>query len=313
LNKGFDLKVLINDTWSSENVYLGVTVMNMNTKKVLAGLVLATSGFFAAGASAAEIAAWDWVTDGGFNIGGSTCSNGGEAACALGYDNASGVTPSGIAGTASVMTWGTPSSSAAANGEQSGLQGVFGASGSGGYNAQLLGSDPVAIPMFEQIITNGGWTNTGAAIHYNNIITPAGGHMSTSMLETTFQLLTPGAGPVNEANIGIVFSETNNNSPCPGGNPHGTICDDIFSISSALPPITFVFDGITYKASFRFFDGPGSIVDGNTIYTAENSPGTAVMYVQGRIDTIPLPGILFLMGMGLMMLGWRVGGRRKLA
>lgn len=286
----------------------------MKTKKVVAGLILASSGFLSAGASAAMITNWDWTSDGGFVIGGSTCSNGAEAACNLQYDNTSGVTPSGIPGTASVITWGTASGQG--TGEQSGLQGVFGASGSGGYNAQLLGSDPVPIPMFEQIITNGGWTNTGAAVHYNNIITTTGGHMATTTLETTFQLLTPGPGPVGMESIDIAFDETVNQLPCPGGNPHGTVCDDIFSLSDFLDPISFTIDGRLYKLSFQYADGPGALVDGTTVFTAENSPGTAVMYVQGRIDTIPLPGVLALMGMGLMLIGWQVRGHgrgRKLA
>src|SRR5690606_33416860 len=112
------------------------------------------------------------------------------------------------------MTWGTPSTATGSTGEQSGLQGIFGASDAGPYDATLLGSDPVNIPMFEQIITNGGWTNTGAAVHYNNIITTAGGFMDTSVLRTTFQLLTPVPGPEALAEIDITFDETANTAPC---------------------------------------------------------------------------------------------------
>lgn len=288
----------------------------MKTRNVLAGILLASGGLLATGASAVPITEWEWESDGGFVIGGSTCDNGGEAACNLLYDN-TGVTPSGLAGTASTMTWGTPSQSG--NGEQSGLQGVFGSSGEGPHNAQALGSDDVWIGngddpalAFEKIITNGGWVNTGAAVHYNNIITVAGGNMETSILRTNFRLTTPGPGsPPVQTDLDIMFNETLNESPCPDGNPHGTTCDDIFTLSGTLSPITFFVDGQLYKASFRFANGPGAIVDGNTIYTAEESPGTAVVYVQGRIDTIPLPGVLALMGMGLMMIGWRVR-RRKL-
>lgn len=284
----------------------------MHTKKVLASLILVSSGLFTVGASAAIIPAWDWTTDGGFIIGGSTCSNGGEAACNIQYDNVSGETPSTIPATASVMTWGTGSTNGAGTGDQSGLQGVFGASGAGPYDAQLLGSAAVPIPMFDQIVTNAGWTNTGAAVHYNNIITPAGGYMTSSTLSTTFQLLTPGAGPVNLANIDISFLETPNIAPCATTNPHGTVCDDIFTITALPPPIVFVLDGTSYTVSFRFADGPGSIVVDDTIWTAENSPGTAVMFTQARIDAraVPVPGVLALMGAGLMMLGWRKRDRK---
>lgn len=280
----------------------------MKTRNVLAGVLLASSGLFATGASAAVIGAWDWQSDGGFIDGGSTCDNGGPTACDLVHDNTAGVTPSGVAGTSSVISWGTPSNG---NGEKSGLQGVFGASNTGPFNADLLGSGALNIPEFDQIITNGGWTNTGAAVHYNNVITIAGGNMETTTLATTFQLLTPGPGAVVPTQLDIEFNETANDNPCVFDSPHGTVCDDIFTLSGTLNPISFFLDGQLYKASFRFADGPGAIVDGDTVYTAEESPGTAVVFVQGRIDTIPLPGVLALMGMGLMMIGWRVR-RRKL-
>ncbi|MEX1198484.1 MAG: THxN family PEP-CTERM protein [Pseudohongiellaceae bacterium] len=284
-----------------------------NTRKVMAGITLAAGSLFAMGASADEITAWNFVTDGGFIIGNSTCNNGpDDSDCNLEYDNTSGVTPSTIPNTASIVKWGTPSTSSASNGEQSGLQGVFGATGEGSFNAELLGSGEVPIPMFEQIITNGGWTNTGAAAHYNNIITPDGGFMETSTLRSSFQLLSPEASSVFSTDLDIVFNETPNTGGCPLGNPHGTICDDVFNLSGVLNPFTFAVDGQLYKASFQFADGPGAIVvNGTTIFTAEDSPGTAVMFVQGRIDTIPLPGILALMGMGLVMIGWQVRGRKR--
>jgi hypothetical protein len=287
-----------------------------NTKRVFAGLVLASSAFFAANASAVVIGAWDWTSDGGFsNVAAgptaATCNNGAlQSDCSLGFSNA-GVTPSGIDDTSSIITWGTPST-VSGNDNQSGLQAVFGSSGSGPYNAQNLGSLAVPIPEFQQLITNGGWTNTGAAVHYNNVITIPGGAMASTTLATTFQLTAPIVGPVVGTQLGIQFNETSNLNPaCPGGNPHGTICDDIFSLTGALDPITFQVLGQTYKISFRFADGPGAIVQGNTIYTAELKPGTAVIFVQARIDTVPVPGVLALMGMGLVMIGLQVRGRRR--
>jgi hypothetical protein len=288
----------------------------MHTKNVLAGLILASSGLFAVSASAALITAWDFATDGGFVIGGSTCNNGGEAACDMAYNNgAPAVTPSGIAGTASIMTWGTGVVRTGSTGEQSGLQGVFGTTGEGPYNAQALGGVlPVTIPAFEQILTNGDWVNTGAAVHYNNIIDSTEGYMRTSTLETTFQLTAPVVGPVLGTNISILFTETNNTAPCPGLNPHGTICDDIFTVTDQLDPIVFTIEGITYTVQFRRIGGPGSIVVNNTIWTAENAPGTSVMYIQARIfsrelRSVPVPGVLGLMGVGLLILGWRTRAR----
>lgn len=288
----------------------------LKSKRVLAGLVLASSAFFTANASAVVIGAWDWTSDGGFintavGAGSATCDNGAtQAACSLGFNNA-GVTPSGLANTSNTITWGTPGSSTG-NGFQSGLQAVFGQSGDGPFNAQALGSGAVPIDPFNQIITNGGWTTTGAAVHYNNAINISGGAMASTTLATTFQLLTPIPAPPFGTSLLIDFDETSNEvSPCPGLNPHGTQCDDIFKLTGSLAPQTFSILGTQYKISFRFANGPGAIVDGDTIYTAETRPGTAVVYVQARIDTLPLPGALALMGMGLVMMGLQVRGRRR--
>jgi hypothetical protein len=282
----------------------------MKAKNLLTGLALASSALLSVNTLAAIIPAWDWTTDGGFVNGAGDCNQPGisEAACTLTYDNASGLTPSGIAGTSSVMTWGTPSQRAASTKKQSGLQVVFGASGLVPGDAALLGSAPVMIPAFEDIITNAGWTNTGAAIHYNNILLQTGGFMTSSELFTTFQLLTPGAGPVLGTGIDIDFTESFNfgsADDCSGENPHGTACDDIFSLSLLPDPTSFTIDGQLYKLSFRYFAGPGAILIGEDIFTAEVAPGTSVLFTQARIDTIPVPGVLALMGMGLMVMGWR--------
>lgn len=289
-------------------------VDSMNTRKLLVSAVLAYGGLMAASSNAAMIPTFQWTTDGGFVIGGSTCSNGGEAACDITYAN-DGVTPSTIDGTASIMTWGTPSTITGVNGEKSGLQGVFGTSGEGPHNAELLSSGEVTIPQFEPLFTNLGWTNTGAAVHYNNVITSQGGYMDSSVLSTSFQLTAPLLGDVETTNIDISFRETSNLDPdCPFGNPHGTICDDLFTLSSLPPPFVFNFDGFQYTVAFQFANGPGSIVVDNQIWTAEEAPGTAVMFTQARIDAVPIPvpapGVLALMGMGLMMLGWKTRGQK---
>lgn len=293
----------------------------MKTKKILAGLVLVSSGMFGTVASADVINSWEWRSDGGFVTSGpdtATCANGSVAPgnCNLMFNNAVGVTPSGLPNTASVMTWGTGTTTEGGNGSQSGLQGVFGASSGpreGPFDAALLGSGPVPIPEFDAIMTNGGWYNTGAAIHYNNVILLSGSNMETATLRTTFELLTPAPLGANLAVLDIVFNETPNVPGCPFGNPLGTECDDIFSLTGAFEPINFTIDGVDYVISFRFFgeNDATTFIDGNTIYTAETAPGTSTVFVQARIDTIPLPGALALMGMGLVMIGWQVRGRGR--
>lgn len=287
----------------------------MNTKitirNALAGLVLASSGLFTAGASAAVVTAWDFRTDGGFVTAASTCSNGpGQAACNLTHSQ--GITPSSIGGTATIMTWGTGTSLDNGNGQQSALQGIFGETGEGPYNAQNFGgTDPIIIDQFEQIVTNGGWTNTGVGVHYNNVITLAGGAMNSAILRTSFELTSPLATGTFQTDIDFDFNETENANGCPAGNPHGTMCDDVFELGSTLAPIAFPYMGENYVVQFRIIGGPGAIVeDGNIIFTAEESPGTAVFYIQARIDAVPVPGVLGLMGLGLVMIGWRTRRRR---
>lgn len=286
---------------------------NVTMRNVLAGLVLASSGLFTAGASAGHLVAWDFATDGGFVTANSTCTNGPtQASCSLTHYQ--GLTPSSIPGTATIMTWGTGTTMMGGNGEQSALQGIFGATGEGPYNAQDFGgTDPIIIDEFQQIVTNAGWTNTGVGVHYNNVILSSGGSMDTATLRTSFQLLAPLATPAFQTDINFDFNETANAQPCAFANPHGTICDDIFLLSSTLAPIPFSFMGQDYVASFRVIGGPGAIVQGgDTIFTAEMAPGTALFFIQGRIDTVPVPGVLALMGMGLVMIGWRARRRRTL-
>ncbi len=168
------------------------------------------------------------------------------------------------------------------------------------------------IPAFEQIETNGGWTNTGAAVHYNNVITVDGGYMATSDLTLSFNLFIPPATPVldDTANLNVALNETFNGAGCVDGNPHGTICDDIFTISPLAGPVSFFIGGKTYTLSFRYFAGDGAIVDASgddiRVFTREDAPGTATLFTQARIDVVPVPGVLLLMGAGLVLLGWRV-------
>ena len=278
--------------------------MKTRVRKILAGVVMASSGLVTTGAFAA-VAAWDWETDGGFVVGAGSCSNGGEAACNLTYDNAVGATPSGIPGTASVMTWGTPTG---ASDEKSGLQTITGATGEGPTDTSLLDADPPDIPEFEQIITNGGWTTIGAAVHYNNVIAATGGHMDAAVFRTTFALTAPPALALPAIDIDLTLEETLNESPCTPPNPHGSICDDLYQIDAFPDPIDFIYDGVTYTLSFRYLAGEGAIIDGaGFVYTDEDAPGYAILYNQAMITTaIPAPGVLALMGAGLLALGWRV-------
>lgn len=296
----------------------------MDVKILTAGAALAFSGLFAASASAAPVISWDWMSDGGFLTDSATCSNGGglpPGNCDLFFDTPVGATPTSIPGAASVMTWGDPSTNAPANGEQSGLQSISGASGDGPISADLLGAVGVDTVSFAPIITGAGWFTTGVTTHYNNIIRGSGGFMDSSILRTSFTLtLADGVAvpplPVGgTTNLDILFDETTNEDTpgeCSGPNPQGTACDDIFTVTGSLTPFIIPVMGQLYKVSFQLEAGTNAARIGNSIYTAEDNPGWSQILLQARIDPfdVPVPGVLALMGMGLMTIGWSLRGRK---
>jgi len=155
------------------------------------------------------------------------------------------------------------------------------------------------------------WVDINLLQHENNII-PVSSFGFTIDLLTSILVADAANTPLfglPELALGVTFTETPNSSPCPGPNPLGSVCDDIFVVAG-LDQVTgsflFPFGGETYSLSFRVLADPltGSFFDdanpdgGGTIYTAENF--TSQLRVQARIDQIPEPGTLALLGLGLL-------------
>ena len=283
--------------------------------------LLAVAGLAFAGVASANvmIPSFDFETRTGFeNWACSTAVN-----CHLtGNENITGYMGANLA---EHLSWGTGSS-----------QNPF-VSGGGNahhaYNAQSHLDITNFIGAGNSITTNGAWETINVFTHTNNIITTAGGNLGSVDVNGWFQLIAPVGLSVPGVNP-LYFDETLNldSGECPGPNPLGTACDDLFTTTGLDATFMFYSDGFySYWISFQFAAGPGAAVipngDGTfSIYTTEAcstdgqagcgpgepySAGVSSVYTQARIWTmfIPEPSTMLLMGLGVLALGMR---RRKM-
>lgn len=175
------------------------------------------------------------------------------------------------------------------------------------------------------IVTDGGWTNINQFTHVNHIITIAGGALGAVNVNGWFQLLSPVALDIAQINP-VTFLETVNVGAknCPGPNPWGTACDDVFTITPLAEQMQFYYDGTyRYFLAFRFFADPSvnAVIvnpDGTvSLYTREAcsaggaagacvggyQPGVTTVYTQARIWTVlPLSNPLLFMMLGGFLL-----------
>jgi hypothetical protein len=160
----------------------------------------------------------------------------------------------------------------------------------------------------EIVSDSGVWVDVALFEHENNIIPGGAFNFTIDMIDSftlngaTFALT--GTDTLGPTILSVSFTETANSTPCPAPNPLGSTCDDIFSIPNLDDVIgTFLFSDGTedYLLSFRILAQAieGSFFDdaGNIIYTAEDF--TSRLYIQARIDQVPEPGTLALLGIGL--------------
>lgn len=298
----------------------------MNFKK------LAAIGLFALGAGVAQAdpiqGSFNFTTTG--NFAGATCTGDSNSPynCAISP-------PNGVGG--QLLRWGDPANpwgrqsalhivnSGQSYGRDYNHDGSYGGVGEG-----LLGT------IGNTITTSGGWANISAFEHYNNIIWTSGGQIS--MVNILASLTIPGVPlppPWGAGGNLVQFTESLNGQSCATPTPNGTFCDDFFSGLSLEGGYNFTLGGNNYRLSLRFVAGPGAtlvpagttVIDGveftNWVaYTSEpciernpngsckrygepsefNSatyrPGYSVIFTQARIDAIPEPGSLVLLGLG---------------
>lgn len=131
----------------------------------------------------------------------------------------------------------------------------------------------------------------------------------------------------------VKYWETTNTAGCPlSPNPLGSVCDDVYTVMQlSLAPISFILDGYKYEISFRLEPGLNTLVcDGSPIpecdAEAGSQPGAGELFkvfaregfnseifvaAAWTASKIPEPGVLGLLGIGLMGMG--LSARRRKA
>jgi hypothetical protein len=161
------------------------------------------------------------------------------------------------------------------------------------------------------LITNGGWVQTGLITHRNRPIPNTTRPLQSLDLKTMFSIVSPFAfGPV-PASVGVEFRETPNSTnlaSCPTPQISAVGCDDTFKINLTTSALTFQVGPQNYRISFKLspLNGVTSITnpDGTiTLVTAENA--TNQMEFLARLETIPAPATIGILGLSLVLLSMR--------
>jgi hypothetical protein len=258
-------------------------------KKILKGAIAGVALLIAPFSQAAMVTQWDYSVTLGWT--GWTFSSG---------------TGSQSTGS-SLLTWGSATGNHAVSGSNRSGLGITESPANGTVN------------------TNGPFALTNIITHYNNTIDAAYATLTGATLQSTLLLtpVTPSGSALDllVANFNINFIETPNQNPCPF--PSLSVCDDIFVISSEALNTSFVYNDYTYFISIVEASGALNPMDVATcaqagitgpclgFKTQENrftEAQFAFLITSEPVSIVAAPGVLVLMGLGLVAL---VGARRR--
>jgi hypothetical protein len=175
---------------------------------------------------------------------------------------------------------------------------------------RILPPANVLVPPISIVSDTGTWTDIAQIQHENNVIAISEFGFT---VDVTDQFTLTGAtfdvtgDDTLDAIFGVLFTETPNVSPesaCGEPNPLESLCDDTFVISNLagfLDTFLFSANGERWAISFRILaeELEGSSFNGtDTVFTAEDF--TSNLFIQARIDQVPEPGTIALLGIGLL-------------